>query len=381
LIAFMDAKKIKWDKEFPGQAAVVTVQMPLLHRSVRDFYEFIDTKTKDSLYGVFSCVLPVDCECFYQGVTAGLLMEQNRLDEALATASAAHSCLTEKTDAEVYFGICVGLAEIYFIRSKQDRTQDILTQLHKWLNDNDAQYLLKNLLAYETRLELLNGNRDTAEKWLTNYFVSDNAFGEFIKIYQNFTTVRAYILLSETSRALNALEQLKNLGITMNRPLDTAEADVLIAIIEWISGKKKDARDRLHGVLTTLLPYRFIRVVANEGAAVLPILAAVLKKLDKNPEMEELYRFCKEVRVAAYEHAKRFKGITYDLALNPVKLSPKQTLILELLAKGYKNAEIVEITGLSINTIREHTRVAYIKLEVNSAIDAIVKAKQLGILK
>ena len=65
----------------------------------------------------------------------------------------------------------------------------------------------------------------------------------------------------------------------------------------------------------------------------------------------------------------------------PVKLSKQQTYMLELLSQGYKNAEIAEMTGLSIPTIKSHTSLAYKKLEVNNAMDAILKAKELGIIE
>ena len=55
--------------------------------------------------------------------------------------------------------------------------------------------------------------------------------------------------------------------------------------------------------------------------------------------------------------------------------------MLELLSQGYKNAEIAEMTGLSIPTIKSHTSLAYKKLEVNNAMDAILKAKELGIIE
>ena len=172
------------------------------------------------------------------------------------------------------------------------------------------------------------------------------------------------------------------MGKTFNRPLDTAEADVLTAIVEWITGKKKEACDRLQILLNALQLYGFIRIVANEGKAVLPILNAVIKKMDKEPNKDEaLYRFVREVYVAAYEQSKRFKGLTHGLNLKPVKLSPKQILVLELLSKGYNNAEIVKLTGLSLNTIKTHTKIAYQKLDVANALDAIIQAKRLGIIK
>jgi LuxR family maltose regulon positive regulatory protein len=54
--------------------------------------------------------------------------------------------------------------------------------------------------------------------------------------------------------------------------------------------------------------------------------------------------------------------------------------VLELLAKGYRNAEIVEITNLSINTVRYHTKIVYQKLDVNNAKDAVLRARDLGLI-
>lgn len=62
----------------------------------------------------------------------------------------------------------------------------------------------------------------------------------------------------------------------------------------------------------------------------------------------------KIVFIAAYEQSKYFKGINYNTDIVKVSLSPQQKHVLELLAKGYKNTEITELTGLSLNTIRTH---------------------------
>ena len=382
LLGFMDEKNIKWGGEFPGQAAVVTVQMPMLHRSVRDFYEFLDDGVKESVRGVFSCFLSGDCDCFYNSIEGGLLMEQNKLNEALEKALAAYNEITEGTSATIRFGVCLGLAEIYSIKGDAGHSREVLDELREWIDDNEALYLLKNLTAYEARQKLQDGNLEAAGLWLDNYFVSDSALGEFYKIYQSFTTARAYIVLGRMQEAQAALERIKKLATDMDRPLDTAEAETLIAISEWDSGKKKSASARLRRVLAALLPYGFMRVIVNEGKAVLPILTAALKQIDKDPDRDEnLYRFAKEAQLEAYGQSRRYSGLTYNRTVDNTKLSPKQTMILEYLSKGYKNAEIVEETGLSINTIREHTRVAYRKLEVTNAMDAVNKARQLGFLE
>ena len=380
--SFMDSLHIGTEKRVPGQVAIVTMQMPFLHRSNRDYSEFLNPNIKDALQGLFACLLPNDCDIFLQSVTAGLLMEQNRLSDALDTALATYESLMPQNAVEIIFGVSVCLAELYSLKSNKEQSRIIIERLRQLLDENRAPYLLKNLTAYEERQKLWDGDTIAARNWFDNYFVSESTYGEFHKIYQSFTTVRAYIVLSEPSKAMAVLDRLYNQGAGMNRLLDKAEADVLTAIVQWITGKKKEARDRLHLLLIELHPHGFVRVVANEGKAVLPILTSVIKQLDKAEEKDEaLRRFVKEIYVAAYERSKHFKGLTCESRLEIVKLSPKQTLVLELLSKGHSNAEITQSTGLSINTIREHTRVAYQKLEVRNVMDAIAKAKQLGILK
>jgi LuxR family maltose regulon positive regulatory protein len=111
-------------------------------------------------------------------------------------------------------------------------------------------------------------------------------------------------------------------------------------------------------------------------------LSAIIRRSEKeNNQSHEIYRFTKEVYFAAYEQSKHYKGITCNSEIMIVKLSPQQKHVLEFLAKGYKNIDIVEETGLSLNTIRTHTKIAYQKLEVTNSMDAVVRAKELGIIK
>lgn len=129
-------------------------------------------------------------------------------------------------------------------------------------------------------------------------------------------------------------------------------------------------------------PYRVVRIIADEGAAVLPILKKIavnIHKTDYKGQIDEHY--LEQVTLCAYEVSKRHKGITACFKARSVKLSKQQKYILTLLAQGYKNAEITKITGLSLNTIRSHTKIAYQKLGVNTAADAVITAKQRGLIE
>jgi LuxR family maltose regulon positive regulatory protein len=364
------------------QSPTFTFQMPFLHRCVRDFYELVDAQINNNVTNISSRIIKQNVGLMFKGAESGLLLEKNKLREALDIALSLKNTIDEGMSPEFVYALYVLMAEIYLLLHQKDKYEVAIKDARVYISASSSQYLLKNLSAYEAKTAIQNGEKTAAEEWLKNYFVNDNSFNEFYKIYRNFTTARAYILLMQTDRAWDALNKLKALSESYDRILDTAEADVLLAIVEWITGKKKEAQNRILGVLLSMQQYGFIRVIANEGKAVLPILSSVIKKIEKDNELSDnLYKFAKEVYIISYEHSKHFKGLTYNADIITVKLSSQQKHILELLAQGYKNAEIVAITGLSLNTIRTHTKVVYQKLEVNNAMDAIVRAKQLGMIE
>lgn len=92
--------------------------------------------------------------------------------------------------------------------------------------------------------------------------------------------------------------------------------------------------------------------------------------------------FLNEVTIAAYEQSKRHKGISTNIRpQKPVKLSKQQKYMITLLSRGYKNADIVALTGLTIHTVKSRQTAAYAKPDVNNAMNAVLKAKELEIIE
>jgi LuxR family maltose regulon positive regulatory protein len=236
-------------------------------------------------------------------------------------------------------------------------------------------------LAYETKLRLLDGDRAAAKAWFEHYFVTEAQNPELYKILLHFTTVRAYIVLGELEKARALCEKLQTLAEGFHRPLDATEAAVLLAVLMWQTGERQEAAHLLEKALLDMAPYRFIRVFADEGKAVLPVLQRLMRAASRQKTKDEAFLgYLQEVCLAAYAQSRRYKGVACAAGLRPPRLSRQQQRVLELLAKGYKNAEIVTLTGLSINTIRSHTKIVYQKLEVNNAMDAVLRARELGLI-
>lgn len=354
--------------------------LPYFHRTFRDFSHYALNMEEHfaEFRLMFFALLGNDYKLIESGVKSGLLYEKNLLKEAAALVEPN----PETDSAELAFLSKMQVAAILLAMGKHEEAVRCREDIKSLLERENLLYLLPVFSAYETRLELQNGNKAAAESWLENYFVTEGQSVELSKSFLHFTTARAYIVLGNFDKARILCEKLMRLAADFHRELDEAEAAALLAVILWLTGEKQEAAELLKRTLNVTEPYRFIRVFADEGRALLPILKKLLKRSDKetDPYMPG-YRYLQELYLAAYAQSKRHKGIACAAELKPIKLSKQQKYVLELLAKGYKNAEIIELTGLSINTIRAHTKVAYQKLEVNNMMDAVLRARELGLIE
>ncbi|HWV39658.1 MAG TPA: response regulator transcription factor [Vulgatibacter sp.] len=61
-------------------------------------------------------------------------------------------------------------------------------------------------------------------------------------------------------------------------------------------------------------------------------------------------------------------------------LSPRESEILQLIAKGLTNPEVAEVLSLSRSTIRTHLEHIYEKLEVTNRVEAVTEGLRKGII-
>ena len=64
----------------------------------------------------------------------------------------------------------------------------------------------------------------------------------------------------------------------------------------------------------------------------------------------------------------------------PSPITPRETEVLTLVARGYSNAEVAGLLHMSANTVTTHTKSIYRKLAVNSRSEAVFEAAQLGLI-
>jgi LuxR family maltose regulon positive regulatory protein len=203
--------------------------------------------------------------------------------------------------------------------------------------------------------------------------------------FRDFTTVRAYIVLGEPDKAYELIGKLKRFAENFHRPLDLCEAGVLESALLWAEGRRDEATKALTHALEAIRPYGFVRTVADEGAAILPVLKRLAAAMRQNGYDGPLsQQTIGEMMLSAHGTAKSHKGITANLGKpknHAVKLSGRQLQMLTLLSQGYGNTQIAGITGLAIPTVKTHLFYAYQKLSVNNAMDAVLRARELGLIE
>ena len=365
------------------EIASFTHNLPYPHRSNVDYSAIVLEDGGMELIGrTFAPLLGAEWGYVRPLLPACFAYERNRLDEALAGLRETEKALVPENREDGRACIMVMKHATLWQMERESEAAAALDDLVA-LTEAEAPHFLPNLKAYRAKLALFDADKRAARAWLDEYFVTDVERIVFVRSFQHFTTARALIVLGEADEAERLLERLRAFGRSFNRPLDVGEACALLAALLWAARRRAEAVDVLIEGMEALAPYGFFRVVADEGAAVEPVLKSLVERLARSGYDGPLERaFVQEAYLAAHDRARRFRGVCANLGVRtkPVKLSPQQKRVLELLARGLRNSEIAAETGLSLPTVKSHVQATYRKLDVHAAPDAVLRARELGLL-
>lgn len=166
------------------------------------------------------------------------------------------------------------------------------------------------------------------------------------------------------------------------------------AIVNWEAGKHSQA---LKSVIESFMVngnYRYVRMYTEFGKQGCDVLEAYVEWIRSSaPEgwhRKKKYNYGNVLRMpvedyleAVLRHAKREARSVPMLSDKSVeeKLTMMETIILQDIGLGITNAEICKELNLKLPTVKSHIYSLYKKLNVNSRVQAVLKGKELGILK
>lgn len=270
---------------------------------------------------------------------------------------------------EITFAAVGVRIRFYLSCGQLNAAKSVLESYENAVRKQKALQLLPNLLALKCRLALYEGDADTVTEWMAQA-PDENMEFFAMERYRYLTKVRCYLLCGDLTAALALLEKLRLYGQKCRRTYLLMETGILQAVTNHRLEREREWKDDLQAVLETAERYRFLRVITEEGTAIWPLLQQVENGCHNQEWMERLRGDTEAMSKA------------YPLYLkNPASKFNKTALkILRLQAGGLSLNQIAQQLGMKPVTVKYHALENYKKLHVSSKAEALLAAKELGLL-
>lgn len=235
--------------------------------------------------------------------------------------------------------------------------------------------------AAQVRLWLAQGDLRAANRWaasLGERFDSDRRFG----IENELTHInRARVLIARNTphEAVGLLSQLEETARAAERAGRLIEILLLEAIVLQETGDPERAMLALTECLTLAGPEGYVRVFLNEGQPMQMLLAQWLARTNDSPLREYvihlLSQFDGDLQVVT---AVQQEALSAGDLVEP--LTPRELEVLQLICAGDSNQVVAGKLVITVSTVKKHMGNILGKLGVTSRAQAMVKARQLGLL-
>ena len=242
--------------------------------------------------------------------------------------------------------------------------------------DNAIQYV-QNAEQFATKNKFFHRNQDII-KIKALLFIKQNAFDEALLLAKehHLSSIEAEIYLAKKDGA-RAAEILSPLHNQMKINLWIAEFFEVL-LLEVQAYHLLQQRNKLESTLEDLLQIastnQLIRSLIDQG----PIVERIIKSM---PKKLETATYRSQILIAFEEEFENHPVKQMEVGnQNMNLLSPRETEVLHLIAQGYSNSEIGEKLFLALNTIKGLNRKLFQKLNAKNRTEAVVNARNLGIL-
>ncbi len=252
---------------------------------------------------------------------------------------------------------------------------EVLASFEKGVRGQGAVQLLPNIGALRCRLALYQGDKEAVSAWMAQAPDEDREFC-VMERYRYLTKVRCYLSIGEYLKAQALLEKLRYYTEKCRRTYVRMEVCLLSAIAKYRTGGAW--KEEFLSALKEACGYRFIRFISEEGAAAQELFVAAGKSfLEKEiPDKEWLSRLMGETGKVAVRYPVYLKG---QLAKAP-DFCEAALSVLRLQAEGKSVGKIAQELSMKEATVKYHVKENYRKLGVSGKADAVLAARNLGIL-
>ena len=233
----------------------------------------------------------------------------------------------------------------------------------------DAPKRLKqNLQVHRLSLLLLKGDTQEAMTWLSE--AAPDEHGDFVILdrYAYLLKLRLYIIRKAWAASLLLRSRLESYCELYDRPYLRAQLHLLQAIQCYRRGEDDWTRE-INAALTIARRYHLARVIADEGAPLLPMLESIAG--DKKDEWTQGVLFLTRLQ------AERYPDYLSSARQRPV-FDRREKTVYDLLIAGATNPQIAAAIQRNERTAKLQVTKLFKKMGVSNRTEAIKKAMEWG---
>lgn len=361
-------------KEIRLPAFSVTSNLPSVMNGGKDFSPW--SKRDSLLYAALR--LPVEAVLGRDGVgLADCALTESKFekgedvrDRALDLVARLERIRQEGTP-DMEFAVVGLLARVQMDAGHPRDARDSLVSLRQRLERAGESRFLPNIDAMICRVDMHTGQDGAVATWLAEKAPKDPQNLQVLKRYQYFTQAMVQLSVGDAGGALITLAPLVPYCQSCRRIIDGIQLNILQAIAQHRLGQSS-WQDHLITALDTAREYHFVRTVSQYGAAVLPLLEA-----------------CPWEGDAAFRTA-IWAAVRSQAACYPDFLTPRQALksplsdtelqVLRLICAERTNAEIGQLLGIRLSTVKTHVSRVLEKLQVTRRNQAKAEAQRMHLV-
>jgi LuxR family maltose regulon positive regulatory protein len=320
---------------------------------------------------------------------AEVLREWNELDAALSSIEEAIKLCQqlEWTISPLYLlhGYTI-LLRVHFSRGELAEACLALQQFERIFKSMNQSFSLYHRAFFNTvdqvRLWLACGELDRATRWLQELEIRERQGPPFAREREEVACVRVLLAKTQPSLALQRLKPVLARATTGQRWGHVIEIHLLQALAHQMHQEEKQALDALSAAIQLAEPENYIRIFVDEGQTI----AVLLSKLQAEQRKHGLTPYLDTVLATFFQQSKDDERQPKSMAectksqLLLESLSERELEVLQLLAQGVSNREIAQKLVIALDTVKRHVSHIFSKLGVNNRIQAVRRARELGLL-
>jgi LuxR family maltose regulon positive regulatory protein len=221
------------------------------------------------------------------------------------------------------------------------------------------------------------GNLNAALQWAQERGLSADDNLDGLHEVEHIALAHILIAQNKLDEADQLLQRLIKNATAGDRVYMLIEMRLWRVLIFKLKADTAAALAELKSALVLAEPGGFIMMFVSKGKPVAELLEEILTGSKRNHDAAKA-GFSLSYAQKIWSAFKAATPPKIEGLMDPI--SERELEVLHLIAAGLSNGEIAEKLFISLNTVKTHTKNINSKLDVNSRIKAVARAKELGLL-